>query len=308
MTDKAMATSHHSEAIQPFRSILIYGMGLMGTSLAYAVRQAAPHTRLCGIVRSRQSANYLKEKKLLDQIIINAKIEDTAAVPYNMYEFIILAIPIQQILQLIPHLPPIQGLISDVSSAQVSIQHMFAQRPELRFANSHPLCGSHKQGPQAAIKNLYAGHTCLLSTHKNRQDELAILSRFWRSLGMQTYHVNAGQHDAALATLSHVPHLIAGILCLWANGDENVRRLRRKIDAPLVGGGFQDMTRIAGSNPEMWADIVNINREHLIATYSKLEENVAELLRALKKETKRSYWLNWFKKAAKARTQICEQD
>lgn len=288
----------------PFRSILIYGMGLMGTSLAHAIRQVAPHTRICGIVRSRENANSLQKENLLNQIIINPHLENSATVPYNMYELIILAIPIQQILKLIPYLPPISSLISDLSSVQNNIQKAFQTRPELRFANSHPLCGSHKQGSQSAIPDLYMNKTCLISASKNQEKEIPLLHRFWHSLGMQTAVVEADRHDTILATLSHVPHLLSGLICLWANADKSVNDQRQKSQLTLAGGGFKSMARIAGSNPEMWADIIECNRENLINSLSYLEKDIKLLLKNLKKE-KRPFWLKWFKKAALAKKQIC---
>ena len=288
---------------QPFRSVLIYGMGMMGTSLALALRKSSTHLRIGCVVRSRSRVDYIESLQVSNQLIVSPNLFDTSAVPYGAYELIILAMNVKQVLNLVPHLPPLQGVITDMSSAQTQVSSAFQKRPELRFVSSHPLCGTDKSGAHAANESLFKGHLCLLSLASKRQNDLKLLESFWSSFGMRTYTLTSKEHDKSLAFLSHAPHVLASLLCQWLQKDSSVRSLRRK--APLVptSGGIRDMIRIAGSNPEMWTDILETNNNNIISALQSFEKELQEVIKNLKSR-KRYYWLHWFKKMRRERDKL----
>ena len=290
---------------QPFRSILVYGMGMMGSSLALAVRKVSPHTRICGVVRSEKSASYLNSQKIVDEVLVSHNTATASRLPYTSYELIVFALPIRQILLLVDNIPVTQALITDLSSTQGEIQRAFEKRSELRFVNSHPLCGSEKSGPEAAIPSLFESKLCLLSDDPRREKELCLLEDFWHSIGMLTCKVNPNQHDQALAFLSHGPHLISSLLCYCAQANPAVRSLLSKTSIKPTGGGFQGMARIAGSNPKMWMDILATNTENLSAFLDSFAKEMEALALALRQAKPPSYWLDWFQMARKARDKLC---
>ena len=292
--------------IQPFRSVLIYGMGMMGTSLAMTLRKASPHARIACVVRSSSKAKYIEALGLGKQLVINPYLSDSSAVPYGAYELIVLAMGIKQSLNLLPNLPPLQGLITDISSTQAQIASAFQKRPELRFVASHPLCGSEERGAGAARESLFKNRLCLLSSSSKRQSDLKLMESFWNSLGMNSCILSPKEHDKSLALLSHAPHMISSLLCQCLQKDSSVRSLRRKSPITPVGGGIRDMIRIAGSNPEMWADILETNQQNITASLKLFEKELQKVIKDLKTRRPR-YWLQWFKKMRNERDKFYDR-
>ena len=285
---------------QPFRSVLIYGMGMMGTSLALALRKSSSRLRIGCVVRSRSTANYIESLQISNQLIVNPNLFDTSAVAYGAYELIVFAINIKQLLNLVPHLPPLQGIITDLSSVQTQISSAFQKRPELRFVASHPLCGSDKSGALAAKGSLFKDRLCLLSLASKRQNDLKLVENFWRSIGMHTCALTPKEHDKSLALLSHTPHILAGLLCQCLQKDSSIRTVKRKAPRVPTGGGLRDMIRVAGSNPEMWTDILETNTHNIISVLQNFEKELLGVIKNLKTR-KTSYWLHWFKKIRRER-------
>ena len=284
-------------------------MGLMGSSLALALRQRVPNIRIGGVVRSQKSADYLRSftvenKKIADEVIVCPRIEEARNLPYRNYELIVFGIPIQQLMSLFSHLPAVDSLITDMSSAQSALYSAVQERPDLRFVHSHPLCGSEENGPQAAKQCLFQNRLCLISAHPKHAAEVPLIEKFWQSLQMQTCITSVQEHDQAVAYLSHTPHLLSGLLCLWALQEKTISALQSKSPLPLAGGGMQDMVRTAGSNPEMWADILKANKKNILSSLQKYEKEVSQLIQSLK-EKEPSWWLSWFQDARKAREKLC---
>ncbi len=292
---------------QPFQSVLIYGMGMMGTSLALALQKTASPPRITGIVRSTDRACYLEKIGAADQIELSSSL-DLGHFDLQEFDLIVLGLPLCSILEAIPQLPDFRGVITDLSSAHVAVANSFQKRPELLFVGSHPLCGSEESGPRAANADLFRDAICFVIKKEQGdskfQESCKKVITFWRALGMHTFLVEAQEHDQALAYLSHLPHLISGQLSLWALAPSVVQKLIDQIPLPLVGGGFQDMARIAGSNPQMWADIVQNNRENLLVALESWIAGLEQLATALKQED-RSFWHRWFTLARQARNRLC---
>ncbi len=291
---------------QPFHSVLIYGMGMMGTSLALAIKQASGHVRIGTVLRSKKNVKYIESLKLAHQIVVCSDPTDGYSIPYNAYELVVFTMPILSFLRVIPKLPSTSALITDVSSSQMAIQQAFQSRDDLRFVSSHPLCGSEKQGPQAANCNLFQSKLCLLSSIKTGRDkkyDLSLLQSFWQSLGMRTHLVDAKTHDNGLAYLSHCPHLISSALAIWANTKRGVHSLQKDSPLPVTGGGFYDMLRIAGSNPKMWADILQTNHRYILSALEEFEKEIGQLVQSLKDQGP-THWTKWFDKAGKMRNKL----
>jgi prephenate dehydrogenase len=143
-----------------------------------------------------------------------------------------------------------------------------------RYIGSHPMAGSEQGGIGAASAGLFEGAACLLTDDEAVGDPLAgRLERFWRSLGCRVTWLGAAEHDALVGRISHFPHLIAAAAAKVA--------LERTADARFGGGGLRDTTRVAGGNPEMWAEIVTENREALRGVVRRGIEELSEMLAML---------------------------
>lgn len=292
--------------ILAFRSILIYGMGMMGTSLAIALRKQSPNIYITCVLRSKKQEKYIRSLNIIDEVLFKPTI-DIDKLPYLYYDLIIFSLNIGKLLKIIPSLPPIKAVITDISSTQSQIASAFSKRPDLCFINSHPLCGSEQSGPEAAITNLFKNRLCLLSAPYQRQKELNLLKSFWESIGMDTHLTDANNHDLVLSYLSHTPHILSSILPYWVQEDKNVRDMIKKTKIMPSGGGLRDMIRIAGSNPEMWVDILETNKDNIIMALEAFEMNLSMVIKSLKIK-KRSYWLMWFKNARKKRDRLYFED
>ncbi len=291
------------QGLSSFRTILIYGAGMMGTSLALAIRAKNPHARIWAIVRSKQSAQKLEALKITERILLSGSSEINN-IPYELYDMVVLAVPVDVSLSLARQLPHMRGLITDLSSTQEALCKAFQARTDLRFVASHPLCGSEKSGPGAAIKNLFDKRLCLIASSPKRKKDVEILAAFWEAIGMYTCQVTPKQHDEAMAYLSHVPHLLAGLLCHWIQENMSLPTWKRRAPVLPIGGGFQDMSRLASSNPEMLLGILETNKENILSALQSFSQGASALSKALEQENS-SFWYSWFKKTNKLRSQIC---
>jgi prephenate dehydrogenase len=188
-------------------------------------------------------------------------------------------------------------LVTDAGSTKVEIvaqaEAAFRVRfpSQIRFAGSHPIAGSERNGPEAASATLFEDRVVVV-TPTERTDPAALLAieEFWQSLGARTRRMAADEHDAVVARTSHLPHLVASALA--ANTPSNGQTW------PLIGSGWADTTRIAAGDPELWRQIFLANRgptlnaladfETVLKTWRNALENAdGTLLFALLQEGKR---------------------
>ena len=205
-----------------------------------------------------------------------------------------------------------------MSSAQSEVQNNFRnQRGDLCFISSHPICGSENTGPNAAIPNLFENKLCVVSINEEiktlYKKEISRIKIFWESIGMKVLNINATIHDEAFSYLSHVPHIISACICNYAYKNPNVRLIKKLSPVIPVGGGFKDMTRIAGSNPNMWLSIFLTNSENIKkAMIDFLEEgkNFIKLLDEVKNNASsqnNARLISWLIESKKIRDKLCSK-
>ncbi len=289
----------------PFSSILIYGMGMMGASLALALREAARFQgRITGAVRSEKSAAFIRAHKLADDVLVGDE-EALGGVAKGSFDLVILGLPVRRVLETLRQFPSYGGLITDMSSTRLAVEDAASARPDLRFRGAHPMCGSENAGPSAAKPELYRDRLCIL-THLPgavESDDDRAVSAFWRAVGMRTFRMEAADHDHVLAFLSHAPHFLSGILALWAEKDPRVASAIDHAPMPVTGGGFRDMARIAGSNPEMWEDILVTNRAPVADALRDFRGELDEVIQNI--ESGSVDLKSWFQSARRARNRLC---
>jgi prephenate dehydrogenase len=252
--------------------LAVLGVGLIGGSVARALKRAGKVGHVVGYGRNRAN---------LDTALSLGVIDEIAASPEQAVEgadCVLLAMPVGSMAEtfsrIATHLAE-DAVVTDAGSTKQDV--IAAARRGLgvriaRFVPAHPIAGAEKSGASAAQADLYEGRSVILTPQpENETDVVAAVADLWRACGAQVMEMTAAEHDRIFAAVSHLPHLAA-----FALVDELAARPEAELYFRHAGSGFRDFTRIAGSSPEMWRDIALANRADLIA---ELDAYVARLIR-----------------------------
>lgn len=236
----------------PFNTVTILGPGLLGGSIALAVRQAMPQCELRLWARREQPLE-LARSLGIEHTFCDARKACEGA------ELIILATPIGAFEELARSILPAiskNALVTDVGSVKAYVHRttgaMLTDRGR-QFIGSHPMAGTEKQGLENAFPELLKNAT-VVTTNPHGVPEAAEtrLEQFWQHLGSRTYRMEPVQHDRTVARISHMPHIVAGLAARNATvGDIRTADLQR-----LAAGGYRDTTRVSSGSSTMWADIL----------------------------------------------------
>lgn len=248
-----------------FPNITILGGGLLGGSLAMALAGNKQRVKLWA--RREETARAARE------IGITGATTDLADAVKEA-DLLVLAVPVGSMAALVSQALasglPSGCLITDVGSVKrvpnQEITPLLAGRG-IDFIGSHPMAGSEQNGLEAASADLFQNAACLLTNDEGVSDEkAAAIERFWKSVGCRTTWMSAASHDELVARISHLPHVVAASAARVC--------LKNPDDGRFGGGGLRDTTRVAGGNPEMWAEILTENR---LALIEPLRETIADL-------------------------------
>ena len=251
--------------------ISIVGLGLMGASLAMALRKRGYVGRLVAYARKPET-----RAEALARGIVDAAFDDPDEAVKDA-SLVVLCAPIRACADLAADIAPLLkpgALVTDVGSTKGWIcRQMAGILPKGVFVGSHPIAGSEKQGLQAASADLYENALTVVATHLDVPEEAAArVAELWKSAGARTCRMEPDDHDRLLARTSHLPHVAAAALAKAIGRD-----CAEKVGA-FCGTGFYDSTRVASGSIEMWHDILMTNAPA-----------VAEELRAFKAEVERVY-------------------
>jgi cyclohexadieny/prephenate dehydrogenase len=262
----------------PFARVSIVGLGLIGSSIARAVRATMPTVALVGhdadpLVRARAA-----EIGLCDDIA------DTPGAAVTDADLVMLCVPVGAIGAVAQEIAadlPADAIVSDVGGAKQSVSAALrAALPNAIIVPGHPVAGTEFSGPDAGFATLFRGRWCILTPDADT-DPAAVMrvSAFWERMGAEVEIMDARHHDLVLAVTSHVPHLIAYSIVGTASDLEEVTRSEV---IKFSAGGFRDFTRIAASDPTMWRDVFLNNREAVLEILQRLQEDVTMLQRAIR--------------------------
>jgi prephenate dehydrogenase len=243
------------------RTLVIVGLGLMGGSLARAVKEAGLPWRVRGLAR-----NPATRQAALAAGAIDEACGDAAGAALGA-DIVVLALPVRAVpdaaRELGPHLAP-GTVVTDVGSTKAAlVGRVEAVLPAgVPFVGGHPIAGTEESGFTASFAGLYRGARCLLTPGASSTPEaIAAVRGLWESVGMRVEIMDAATHDRILAVISHLPHVVAyALVNAAAAADAALPGL-----LSYTGGGFRDFTRIAASHPAMWRDICLDNREEVLA-------------------------------------------
>lgn len=277
------------------KKLVIFGVGLIGGSVALALKKAGKQnytvTHIVGVSRTNKSLQNAVDLGVIDTAETNIHLACSDA------DIILIAAPVAQtasILQSIkPHLNS-NTVITDTGStksdvltcAQAILGEQFNQ-----FVGGHPIAGAEKSGVSAAKADLFFGKNVVLTPHINhdalqantsegyRVSIIARVADMWRACGANVSEMSAETHDSIFAAVSHLPHLLAFALVDNIAARPNAEQL-----FSFAASGFRDFTRIAGSHPEIWRDISLANKDALLGEISAFEKELSQLKQLLANE------------------------
>lgn len=264
---------------QAFERLAVIGFGLIGGSVARAVRAASLPTHIVVYDASEAVRARVRELGAADAVA------DTLADAVAGADCVILCTPVGTFgaiaEAMAPHLKP-GAVVSDVGSTKASA--IAAIAPHLpsgvHLVPAHPVAGTENSGPDAGFATLFKGRWCIL-TPPEGADEAAVarVHALWTALGSNVEVMDPQHHDRVLAVTSHIPHLIAYTIVGTASDLEQVTESEV---IKFSAGGFRDFTRIAASDPTMWRDVFLSNREAVLEILQRFNEDLTALQRAIR--------------------------
>ena len=260
-------------------TLVVIGVGLIGGSFALALKRAHAVRRVVGVGRTRGNlADAMRLK------VINESSRDPARAVRDA-DLVLLATPVGQmpaVMSAIAQHLPTHAVITDAGSTKrdvIACAQRFLGAHRSRFVPAHPVAGTEMSGAAAAFPDLFRGRNVILTPQAGTHaGAVTLVRRAWEACGARVMRLDAGVHDEVLAAVSHLPHVIAFALVNLLAGRRNPARL-----FGLSAGGLRDTVRIAGSSPEMWADICVANREALLAALEGYENELEQTRAAIER-------------------------
>jgi prephenate dehydrogenase len=266
--------------------IVIFGVGLIGGSVALALKKTGVAPKIVGVGRNIENLQTAINLGVIDEA------EADIAKAVGDADLVLIATPVaqtQKILEaIIPHLSQ-STVVTDAGSTKSDIAQYvmnaskLAKNPEhflSQFVGGHPIAGAEKSGVTAAKEDLFIGKNVVLTPNeKTSLEAIKLVSELWQTTGANVSEMTAQTHDQIFAAVSHLPHLLAFAL---VNNLANRPNAKQLFD--FAASGFRDFTRIAGSSPEMWRDISLANKTALLNELEAYQAEISALQNLLKNE------------------------
>lgn len=268
------------------KRMAVVGVGLIGGSLAGAARQAGAVERVVGIGRTRGNLETALQRGLIDEI-------GNGPAAVSGVDLVVLAVPLGSLIEtaqrLRPHIGP-GTLITDVGSVKAAVVASLTQvfSTACPFVGAHPIAGTERSGARFADPDMFRGARCVVTPGVSAPESaVRRVERLWEAVGAEVLRMSPEEHDRVLAWTSHLGHVVAFALA---------RGLAREGAGRVVAAGpsLRDMTRVAASSPELWADVLMANRSALLEALDEFAQDVGHLRRALERGDERTVraWLD----------------
>jgi cyclohexadieny/prephenate dehydrogenase len=262
-----------------FDRVALIGIGLIGSSLARALRRDSPGTSIVACARRSVTLAAVRRLELADETT------DDPAVAAAGADLVVIATPISAYAEIgrriAPALQP-GAILTDVGSVKEAVIRDLQSHlpPGVHLVPGHPVAGTEHSGPEAGFAELFQGRWCILTPLPETAPEaVAAVAHMWESAGMRVVMMSPDHHDKVLAVTSHLPHLIAYTIVGTATDLED--SLKSEV-IEFSASGFRDFTRIAASDPVMWRDIFLNNREAVLEILQRFNEDLTALQRAIR--------------------------
>jgi prephenate dehydrogenase len=257
------------------KAVLI-GVGLIGGSLSRDLLQLGLAREIVGFSRTPATLTYARRHGVITRIGRDLQRELADA------DLVILALPVATLLTQLPKVAAATGprtLVIDVGSTKAAIVNL-ADRlfKHGGFVGCHPIAGKETSGVKASVAGLFSGRTTVITPGRSSVRIRVTQARaLWRAVGARVVEMPAAAHDVRVALSSHLPQLMASTL-MNAIG----RRLRDPQARAVIGSGLRDTTRIAASDPAVWREILQQNRDNLLPLIAACEAALDRVKRALR--------------------------
>ena len=267
-----------------FNNVTIVGVGLISGSLALGLKEKGLARHIIGVSRTAASAQKALELGLIDEVL---PLEEAV----KKSDFIYVAIPVDAtlgVMQTIMDLITDQQIVADAGSTKHALCTALEDHPmRSRFVATHPMWGTEYSGPEAAVRNAFAGRACVIC-EKERSDAAAAekIEQVYRQLGMHILYMGAADHDVHTAYISHISNITSFALA------NTVLEKEREEDAifELASAGFESTVRLAKSSPAMWAPIFLQNRENILDVLNEHISQLRKFKACLEKENSDYLW------------------
>ncbi len=246
-------------------NIGIVGLGLMGGSLGLALKKFASKYHIVGYDHNK---SHQKEALLLNLV-------DEISRDFNSIkrcDVIVLAIPVDAIIRTAQNLQDIESncTVIDFGSSKAKIDESIPETIRPNFVTAHPMTGTEKFGPTAAIEGLYQNKTMVICNREKSgelQNDIAL--KLFADIEAKVVFMEAKEHDRHAAFISHMPHAVSYAIANSVMEQEDSDNI-----IALAGGGFKSMSRIAKSSPSMWEDIFRQNKENLLESIESFDKEL----------------------------------
>lgn len=264
------------------KQVTIIGTGLLGASLALALRARGFTGRIVGVGRRREVLEQARGLGCFDDLTVSTAeaLASARELPGGQPHIAVLAAPLGHFKEIFGKIAPCDDpglIVTDVGSTKLTVCQLADELlpNPARFVGSHPMAGSEQQGPMAADAELFGGKPCVLTPVRGTDDMARDrVEAMWMLVGMRMIVMDPAQHDRSVALISHLPHAVAALLVKVAVADGDTAM-------QVASTGFADTTRIAAGDPEVWLDIFQTNREAVIESVKRLEEELDRFRKAL---------------------------
>jgi prephenate dehydrogenase len=258
-------------------ALTIVGVGLIGGSLARALKRAGAVGTITGAGRSVEHLERAKALGVIDRV------EPDVARAAAGAEVVVLCAPLLAMEDLLRTIAPALDpgtVVTDAGSAKGSVVEAARRHLGARFSDfvpGHPIAGTEKSGVEASFAELFEGRLVILTPlPETSAAAVERIDAMWRATGAEVASMPVERHDRVLAATSHLPHMLAyGLVDCLARMQEREEIFR------FAAGGFADFTRIASSSPEMWHDVCFSNRKALLEVLDRFDGHLEEIRRAV---------------------------
>ena len=264
-----------------FKKVCIIGCGLIGSSLARAIKKNNLAEKIVSSNRS-DAVN----KKVIELKIVDDSSSDTKKMADDS-DLVVIATPLssyENVISKIKNSLKNGVILTDVGSVKENIINLVEKSiPEnISWIPSHPIAGTEESGPETGFSELFHNRWCILTPSKTaKEKDINLLKTFWEKVGSKVDIMKAKQHDYILSITSHMPHLIAYNI---VNTSLNIQNEKESDIVKYSAGGLRDFTRIAASNPIMWRDVFIQNKKNTSKMIDQFIKNLEDLKKAIENE------------------------
>ena len=262
-----------------FEYVLIIGMGLIGSSLARAIKEFKLSKKVYGLDTSNENLEKCSDLEIIlqgENSINNFSVQ---------FDLILICTPLGEYKKVFKSLDSYitkDTLVTDVGSTKLSVIKDYKEvckNKKILFVPSHPIAGLEKSGPEYGFSKLFENRFCILTPINQNDKFVKNIELFWESIGLKIELMKADHHDRVLAMTSHIPQLIA--YSIVATASELETHVKNEV-IKYSAAGFRDFTRLAGSDPVMWRDIYLLNKDAVLEMLGRFTEDLSTLQKAIR--------------------------